>query len=122
NGKRIAEDIKKEFGLKIDIIDGIEEARIICQSLVRRNLIPPTKATLLMDIGGGSLEISILNGNGQTFSKSINVGTLRFIEDVRSGQLNKNYFKQLELIDDVFIESPKPKADNIIIGTGGNFR
>lgn len=121
NGKRIVDDIRKEFGLKIDIIDGIEEARIIRQSLVRRNLIPPNKATLLMDIGGGSLEVSILSGNN-VFSKSINVGTLRFIEDVRSGQLNKNYFKQLSLIDDIFIESPRPKADNLIIGTGGNFR
>src|SRR5690606_18971190 len=119
NGKKIADEIRKDFGLKIDIIDGIEEARILRQSLVRRNLIPANKATLLMDIGGGSLEVSILSGS-HVFSKSINVGTLRFIEDVRSGQLNKNYFKQLSLIDDIFIESPRPKADNLIIGTGGN--
>lgn len=122
NGKEIAKEIQKEFGLKVDIIEGHEEARIIRQSLIRRNLIPPIQSTLLMDIGGGSLEISILSGTAEVFSKSINVGTLRFIEDVRSGQLNKNYFNQLDLIDDVFLESPHPKNECIIIGTGGNFR
>lgn len=122
NGKAIAQEIKREFGLKVDIIDGAEEARIIRQSLIRRNLIPPNKSTLLMDIGGGSLEISILAGSEPIFSKSVNVGTLRIIEDIRSGQLTKDYFKQLDLIDDIFIESPRPKNNCMILGTGGNFR
>lgn len=122
NGKAVAQELKREFGLKVDIIDGAEEARIIRQSLIRRRLIPPSKSTLLMDIGGGSLEVSILSGNSEIFSKSINVGTLRFIDDLRSGQLNKDYFKQLDLIDDIFIESPRPKSNSEILGTGGNFR
>ncbi len=122
NGKAIAQEIKREFGLKVDIIDGSEEARIICQSLLRRNLIPNNKSTLLMDIGGGSLEISILSDGKLTFSKSINVGTLRFINDILSGQLTRDYFKQLDLIDEIFIDSPRPKGNCIILGTGGNFR
>ena len=106
----------------METISGQEEARIISMSILKRNLAPLTHSCLLMDIGGGSLEISVVNHKKIDFSTSLNLGTLRLIQDVRSGQLNKNYQKSLGQIDPIFLDCPKPKNKGLILGTGGNFR
>lgn len=122
NHKQVVAEIQEKFQLKVDVIDGKEEARIISSSLLRRKLTPTTHSSLLMDIGGGSLEVSIVNDDKIDFVTSLNVGTLRLIEDIGSGQLKKNYYSILDKIDDIFITCPPPKKKSVILGTGGNFR
>ncbi len=122
NGEAISHQIAVDYKLKIDIIDGKEEARLLRQSLERRSVIPKDKNTLLMDVGGGSLELSILQKGELCFAKSLQVGTLRLIEDVRSGQLIKNYGDILDQIDEAFVDAPKVTGAAVCFGTGGNFR
>lgn len=122
NHKQVVAEIQEKFQLKVDVIDGKEEARIISSSLLRRKLTPPTHSSLLMDIGGGSLEVSIVNDEKIDFVSSLNVGTLRLIEDIGTGQLKKNYYSWLDKIDDIFLTCPPPKKKSLILGTGGNFR
>lgn len=122
NSQKIKAEIFEKFQMKVDVISGAEEARIISSSLLKRDLAPLNYSNLLMDIGGGSLEISIVMDGKVEFSRSLDVGTLRLIEDVRSGQLRKNYHKILDKIDDIFLDSPPPKKKSLVLGTGGNFR
>lgn len=122
NHKQVVAEIFERFQLKVDVIDGKEEARIISTSLLKRKLAPATHSSLLMDIGGGSLEVSIANDEKIDFATSLNLGTLRLIEDVGTGQLKKNYHQLLDKIDDIFLTCPPPKKKSIILGTGGNFR
>ncbi len=122
NHKQLVQEIYDKFQLKVDVIDGKEEARIISSSLLRRKLAPATHSSLLMDIGGGSLEVSIANDEKIDFVTSLNVGTLRLIEDIGTGQLRKDYYSMLDKIDNIFLTCPPPKKKSIILGTGGNFR
>lgn len=122
NHKQVVSAIYDKYKLKVDVIDGKEEARIISTSLLQRKLAPPTNSSLLMDIGGGSLEISIANEEKIDFVTSLNLGTLRLIEDIGTGQLKKDYHRLLDKIDDIFIKCPPPKKKSVILGTGGNFR
>jgi exopolyphosphatase/guanosine-5'-triphosphate,3'-diphosphate pyrophosphatase len=122
NHKLLVQEIYDRFQLKVDVIDGKEEARIISSSLLRRKLAPPTHSSLLMDIGGGSLEVSIANEEKIDFVTSLNIGTLRLIEDIGTGQLKKDYYGMLDKIDNIFLTCPAPKKKSIILGTGGNFR
>lgn len=122
NHKQVVAEIFEKFKLKVDVIDGKEEARIISTSLLKRRLAPPTHSSLLMDIGGGSLEVSIANEEKIDFVTSLNLGTLRLIEDIGTGQLKRNYRQLLDKIDDIFLTCPPPKKKSLILGTGGNFR
>lgn len=122
NHKQVVAEIMEKYQLKVDVIDGKEEARIISSSLLRRKLAPPTHSSLLMDIGGGSLEVSIANEEKIDFVTSLNIGTLRLIEDAGTGQLKKNYYDYLDKIDNIFLTCPPPKKKSLILGTGGNFR
>ena len=77
---------------------------------------------MLIDIGGGSTEITLLNHHKILYSKSFQCGTLRLLqlenlEEVKSTAkaLSKELYKDLEkkeLINKV----------NLCIGTGGNLR
>lgn len=66
--------IAKRHGIKMEIIDGTEEARI-----TRLGVLGPVspRRTLLMDIGGGSTEITIADGDKDLMSASLKVGALR---------------------------------------------
>ena len=64
----------KENGIKMRIIDGEEEAR-----LTRLGVLGPVspRRTLLVDIGGGSTEISIADGSEDLLRTSLRLGALR---------------------------------------------
>lgn len=78
NGKDVLEWIKKDTGFSVRAIDGIEEANIIRQT----NTIGfdhPSNLTLYADVGGGSTDISMMNGDEVIGVKSFNIGTLRIL-------------------------------------------
>jgi Tfp pilus assembly PilM family ATPase len=63
--------IAKRHGIKMEIIDGTEEARI-----TRLGVLGPVspRRTLLMDIGGGSTNVAILSMDGIVVSTHVKVG------------------------------------------------
>lgn len=80
NNKEVLELVQRESGLKIDLIDGIEEANIISSFsnlMVNREY----SKTLYVDVGGGSTEISLLDGKNFITSNSFKIGTIRLLAD-----------------------------------------
>lgn len=80
NREEVLQLVMKESGLKIELIDGIQEANIISSFsnvMVNRNF---TKS-LFVDVGGGSTEISLLEGTRFITSNSFKIGTLRLLAD-----------------------------------------
>lgn len=75
NSENILQSIKEQTGIKFSIIDGQEEARLtllaIKYALKRENI--DDEKFILVDIGGGSTEIMIVN-NDQTYLKSFALG------------------------------------------------
>ena len=68
--------IRAKTGIDVRVISGQEEARLIAQGILH-NEKPPKGSYALLDIGGGSAEISICRGRGLIHSESFALGTAR---------------------------------------------
>jgi len=80
NNNLILDRVKRETGLEIGMIDGIEEANIISSLsniFVNKNF----SKTLYIDVGGGSTELSVLEGKRFITSNSFKIGTIRLLAD-----------------------------------------
>jgi len=73
NGPQFLQEVKQQFNLDIDIIDGIQEAELIYKG-VRAYLPPPYGKYLIMDIGGGSVEFIYFDQEKMHFSESFQIG------------------------------------------------
>ncbi len=73
NGPLFVQNIFESFNLKIEIIDGIQEAKLIAQGVLLA--IPPSeRSKLIMDIGGGSVEFILIRNNQLIWSQSFPIG------------------------------------------------
>lgn len=81
NGVAIAERIKKETNIEIEIIDGSDEAAIIASTDLQE-LIDSDKTFLYVDVGGGSTEFTVFANRKIVASKSFKLGTVRILNDM----------------------------------------
>jgi exopolyphosphatase / guanosine-5'-triphosphate,3'-diphosphate pyrophosphatase len=79
NGIALIEKIYVETGIKVKIISGEEEAMLIYFGV--RSAVPlGSSKSLIVDIGGGSVEFIIANANELFWKKSVEIGGQRLIE------------------------------------------
>jgi exopolyphosphatase/guanosine-5'-triphosphate,3'-diphosphate pyrophosphatase len=76
NAAQFVENVQSKTGIDLRIISGEEEARLIALGVLS-NEKPLPKTFALIDIGGGSTEISVCRGKEALFSKSYPLGTAR---------------------------------------------
>jgi exopolyphosphatase/guanosine-5'-triphosphate,3'-diphosphate pyrophosphatase len=111
NGKEIIDRIRKEAGVKIDIISGSMEADIIFRSQ-SAFLDHHAAQCLFVDVGGGSTEITVFDKNRAVAARSFNIGTLRILGKL----IDKKDWKEMR-------EWARKNASDgkmIMIGSGGN--
>ncbi len=125
NGATLAERARREAGIDLEMIEGIEEARLI-QLAVRRKLPLSGLSALLVDVGGGSTELTLLDHGEHQLSTSLPIGTVRLIDTYlrNTKQVDETRTRLLdEAIDralaSALVELRGRKID-IIVGTGGN--
>lgn len=111
NGKDIIKKIKKKTGIKIKIIDGETEARLIFASELRRFVLDENNY-LYVDVGGGSTELTLIQNNKVSISKSFEVGTVRLME----GRVDRSVYPEMKK----WIEENIRKYNVDLIGAGGN--
>ena len=77
NADTFMKRVLNELGIRIHIIDGIQEAEYIYVGI--RNSLPDRweKASLVMDIGGGSVEFILFKGEQVLYRVSLEIGGLR---------------------------------------------
>lgn len=77
NSIEFQERVFSELGIRIRIIDGIQEAEFIYAGI--RNSLPKRweKTSLVMDIGGGSVEFILFRGEQVLYRVSLEIGGLR---------------------------------------------
>ena len=108
----VVDRVRKEAGIKIEIIDGKTEADIIYSNHIEEHL-DKGNNYLYIDIGGGSTEITLFSKNKAVVSQSFNIGTIRMLHN----QIDKeywNYFKNW------IVEITKGYRPLMAIGSGGN--
>ena len=112
NGKAVVASILEHSGLRIDVIDGEEEAAIIAATDLNK-FIDPNKVYLYVDVGGGSTEFSVISNGEQIASRSFKIGTVRLLNDM----VKKDAWSELE----TWIDTHTSVYDKIsVIGSGGN--
>jgi len=112
NGLQVAKHIEKYSKIKIDIIDGEEEAAIIAATDLQ-SYIDESKTYLYVDVGGGSTEFSIIHEGHTVISKSFKIGTVRLLNDMVKNE------SWLEL--ETWIKLHTRDYEKIaLIGSGGN--
>lgn len=112
NGKEISKLIYNKTKIRIDIIEGEEEAAIIAATDLQ-SYIDNTKTYLYVDVGGGSTEFTVISNGKSIASKSFKIGTVRLLNDI----VKKETWQELE----TWIKNNTNSYDKIdVIGSGGN--
>lgn len=112
NGMQIIKYIRKKTDIKIDIIDGQEEARMIYNNHIEQ-LEDRTGNYMYVDVGGGSTEINLLSHGELVCSRSYNIGTVRILNQA----VKDSEWQRLK--DDMAALALSYSQINII-GSGGN--
>ena len=112
NGKVIAEKIKNETGITIDIIDGKEEAKIIASTDLG-SFIQKDKVYLYVDVGGGSTEFTFFENGKPVASQSFKLGTIRLLNNIVDDRIWKEVKYWIK-------EQTKNYTSISLMGSGGN--
>ena len=112
NGRKVAEHIYRRTGVRVEIIDGQEEAHIVYDNHIEQ-LFASGQNYLYVDVGGGSTEINLISNGELKKSHSYNIGTVRIL----SGMVKEE--EREELRNDL-VKLSEEYAPINIIGSGGN--
>ena len=112
NGKAVIKKVFKHTGIKIEIIDGQEEAALVYNNHIEC-MEDRSGNYIYVDVGGGSTEVNLLTNGELVFSKSYNIGTVRILSRADKPET----WQQLRN-DMVYISGKYPDIN--IIGSGGN--
>jgi len=112
NANKIIDSIKEETGIKIEIISGDEEASLIFSNFFAMEL-DLSVPFVVIDVGGGSTELSVFENGEKIASKSFNVGTLRILKGKSDASVWEN-------IHDWILNYVDLSSEHRIFGTGGN--
>jgi exopolyphosphatase/guanosine-5'-triphosphate,3'-diphosphate pyrophosphatase len=112
NGKEVTEIIKKKAGVKIEIIDGKQEAAIIASTDLH-HLLKTDQTYLFVDVGGGSTEFTLFSNGKMIASRSFKAGTVRLLNDM----VHEVVWDEIEK----WIRTNTAEYDEVtLIGSGGN--
>jgi exopolyphosphatase/guanosine-5'-triphosphate,3'-diphosphate pyrophosphatase len=94
NGGDFVTRIRQEAGLELDVISGREEARLVHLAVATR--IPlGSRKWLLVDLGGGSVEVSLVDEHGTYWSESHTMGSVRLLEELTEAGADPGRFRRL---------------------------
>ena len=113
NGKRLVRKILRKSGIKLELIDGEEEARLVFESKMFDKIQPTEKNFLYIDVGGGSTELTLWQNGEITNSKSFKVGTVRLLNNL----VNDENWAEMK----AWVQSVTQDVEDLaMIGSGGN--
>lgn len=124
NGLKFVEAIKKKTGIQIEIIDGIQEAQLI-HLAVKMKYDLSDKNTMLIDIGGGSVEVTFSQNAQMISSQSFPLGTVRLMDQIKKRKYKNEHYNLLisehlgALTKHIHAHIDKHPV-SFAIGTGGN--
>ena len=112
NSLNVISEVEDTSGLKINLINGLKEAKIIAKGNPLSKL-EFNKTYLYVDVGGGSTEYSILRRGVDKKSKSFKIGTVRLLND----KLDNSTIDEI----DKWLKSNIDPNDKVkLFATGGN--
>lgn len=124
NKDEFVERVLDETGIKIQVISGEEEAELI--SLGVKKAMSISETSLIIDIGGGSVEFVICNDEKIFWKHSFEIGGQRLMDKfMKSDPIS---MRSVQMMDDFFREKLLPLANachqyapKVLIGSSGSF-
>ena len=125
NGTDFIEDVYQLTQIKIDIINGKQEAEYIYKGAKAAGILTDEKA-LIIDIGGGSTELIIANQSQIFWKESYRIGAARLLADFYKSDpiLSEDIYALNRHLDQIltdFFEAYEKYKPYILIGTAGSF-
>jgi exopolyphosphatase/guanosine-5'-triphosphate,3'-diphosphate pyrophosphatase len=122
NGGAFLRAIERKTGIRARLITGTEEARLIHLAAVYG--VDTPKPAVVIDIGGGSVEITLGSGREVEFARSFKIGVIRLTErfvdsDPISGRDERKMSKFIGEHVNRYIEHIVEKGYDRVIGTSG---
>jgi exopolyphosphatase/guanosine-5'-triphosphate,3'-diphosphate pyrophosphatase len=122
----LLESVRRRTGIEIKVISGKEEAKLIALGVLA-NEAPPKGRFALVDIGGGSTEISIARGTAVLQGDSFPLGTARlqqvFLKRSPPREVNISQLRDYisNLVRQKMVADKWPSCD-AILGSSGTIR
>jgi exopolyphosphatase/guanosine-5'-triphosphate,3'-diphosphate pyrophosphatase len=126
NAEAFVEAVRKRTGLRVDVISGEEEARLI--NLALRSEFPAQQDPLfLVDIGGGSTELVISDGARVLLTESLPLGVVRLADrfarnDPPSDKDRKGMKKAIRAVARRASDAVRKKGFKTCVGSSGTIQ
>lgn len=126
NTPQFVADVHHRLGIKIQVISGIEEADLIYHGIFHSLPQPWGPTSLVMDIGGGSVEFILFKGSNILYKVSLELGGLRLLSLFQQdGQFD---LSRLDDMQAYILDQMKPlftacseHKPSVLIGAAGAF-
>jgi exopolyphosphatase/guanosine-5'-triphosphate,3'-diphosphate pyrophosphatase len=123
NGGDFIAEVAQATGIQIKVISGTEEARLI-HLAAGYGVDIGASTGVVVDIGGGSVEITLGSATQMTLGKSFKVGVIRLTErfvksDPLSGRDERHMVKHLNDEMSAYLEQVVERGFERVIGTSG---
>lgn len=122
NEEEFIKRVWRESGVLLETINGSEEARLIHRG-VRERMELGTGRWLLADVGGGSVEVSLVDASGVIWTESHTMGAVRLLEELAVNAEEPGRLPRLltEYVDTLRVSLAITKEPLMgCIATGGN--
>lgn len=94
NGEPFLARVREEAGLRLEMISGSDEARLVHMA-VRSVIRLSGREWVLADLGGGSVEVSLVDDAGVLWSESHTMGSVRLLEELSGAADDPGRFRRL---------------------------
>ena len=124
NRSKLTRLVSEKYGIQINVIGPEEEARLVHLAL-KEYIGFKNKRALLIDIGGGSVEVSIATQKGILSTESYAMGSVRLLQILDQQRVGEKRFNQLvdRYVHSIDKRLKKELGDaraDLCIGTGGS--
>lgn len=124
NKNEFLAQIKSSSGIHLEIIDGLLEAQLIYEA-VKHHVDLRKKQIMLIDVGGGSIEITHSDQGKIKSTQSFQLGTVRMLEHLKNRNMNESHIRivlgdLLKPVVEYFDSKLAGVAFDFAVGTGGN--
>ena len=124
NRDELLDRIHRKTGIEVNVIGGLEEARLVHLAVSRKIDISEGEA-VLVDVGGGSVEVTLTSGGVLIESRTLKVGTVRMIQVLNDPERGFSDF--MAQIEEIKSDTRDWTTDALghhlvgrLVGTGGN--
>ena len=124
NRDELLDRVHRKTGIEVNVIGGLEEARLVHLAVSRKIDISEGEA-VLVDVGGGSVEVTLTSGGVLIESRTLKVGTVRMLQVLNDPERGFSDF--MAQIEEIKSDTRDWTTDALghhlvgrLVGTGGN--